>query len=343
MTRATDRFQMWRSAFPVLLALAIFSGQALCGQPKPPRDSEELQPEDPQHKSVVVQGSGKTLRILKIGNSFSQNATEYLSQIAAAQGNAIVWGRAEIGGCSLQKHWELAALHDSKPDDPAGLAYSGNMINGKSVKASLQELLQSQPWDIVTLQQHSFTAPDIKTYRPYVNQLADYVRKYAPKAKIWLHETWAYRADDKLFKQGGMTQEKMYQSIHETYATIATEIQAEKVIPCATAFQNARKDSRWQLEVENVDLKKLKYPNLPHQSHALCVGYKWDTKVNPPKLSFDPKHCTPAGKYLAALVWNETFFGPSTKVAWAPDKFPASDAEFLQEIARKTVRDGLKP
>jgi len=341
MTRATDSFRTWRFLFQGLLAVALLTSHtAFAGQPKQrtPSDQDELQPEDPQTKNVVVQGSGKTLRILKIGNSFSQNATEYLTQLAAAQGNTIVWGRAEIGGCSMQKHWDLAALHEKDPENPTGKAYAGPV---PKVKTGLKEILQSQPWDVVTMQQHSLAAPDLKTYRPYAKQLADYVRKYAPTAKIWLHETWAYRADDKLFKKD-MTQAKMYESIHNAYATIGEEIQAEKIIPCATAFQNARKDPRWQLELDtDIDLDKYTFPSLPKQVHALCVGYKWDTKAK--KIVFDGKHCTTAGKYLGALVWNETFFGPSTKPEFVPQQLAAADAAILQEIARKTVRDGLKP
>lgn len=341
MSQATVSNRLWQPFFASVVALALLvSNAAFAGQPKQtkPSDHDELQPEDPATKNVVVQGSGKTIRILKIGNSFSQNATEYLSQLAAAQGNTIVWGRAEIGGCPMQKHYDLAMKHESNPDDVAGKPYAGST---PGTKTGLREILQSQPWDIVTMQQYSLWAPDIKTYRPSAKQLSDYVRKYAPTAKIWLHETWAYRADDKIFKKD-LTQSKMYQNIHDAYETIGQEIQAEKIIPCATAFQNARKDPRWQLELEkDIDLTKYTFPELPKQVHALCVGYKWDTKTK--KIAFDGKHCTIAGKYLAALVWNETFFGPSTKPEFVPQQLAAADAVVLQDIARKTVRDGLKP
>jgi hypothetical protein len=337
-----------RFFFASLIAwVCLLSGYAKEEKPKPkvdaPSDHDELQPEDPNSKPVSVQVNGKTIRILKIGNSFSQNATEYLPQIAASQGNNIIFGRAEIGGCPLKKHWDLSQAYEAHPEDPANKAYSGNLVDGKPVKMSLKEILVSQPWDVVTMQQHSLAAPDIETYRPYAKQLAEYVRKYAPTAKIWFHETWAYRADDKIFKKGDFTQAKMYENIHESYATIGKEIQVDKIIPCATAFQNARKDPRWQLEVEKFDVSTLKFPDLPKQIHALCTGYKWDTKVDPAKLAFDGKHCTVAGKYLGGLVWYETFFGALTKPAFVPDKLPAEDATFLQEIAKKTVIDGVKP
>jgi hypothetical protein len=39
-----------------------------------------------------------------IGNSFSQNAAKYLPQLAQEGNHPLIIGRAEIGGCSLQKH-----------------------------------------------------------------------------------------------------------------------------------------------------------------------------------------------------------------------------------------------
>jgi len=277
--------------------------------------------------------AGKTLRVLKIGNSFSQNATEFLPQLAASQGHTLILGRAEIGGCSFKKHWELAEKNEANTDDPEGKPYS---------QKSLKQMLQSDKWDIVTVQQFSLHAPDLSTYRPYANKLADYIRLHAPQAKIWIHETWAYRADDKLFKDK-MTQAQMYQSIHEAYATIAKEIQAERIMPVATAFQNARKDPRFTPDLEkDVDPKAFKYPQLPRQVHELCIGWSWD-KAKPPALRFDPKHCNTAGKYLGALVWHETLLGEVKLPAFVPPDLPAADAEVLQEIARKTVREGLKP
>ena len=45
------------------------------------------------------------VKILSIGNSFSQDAVEqYLHEIAAADGRQVIIGNMYIGGCSLAKH-----------------------------------------------------------------------------------------------------------------------------------------------------------------------------------------------------------------------------------------------
>lgn len=344
MTRQTrlTRRQTLSLFLALLTLLPPFSARS-ADQPTPP--------------NTPTPTTGKTLRVLKIGNSFSQNATEFLPALAKAQGHTLILGRAEIGGCTLKRHWEHASAHESDSNDAYGKPYSfaapaatsatasagATGDKTKPVKKSLKELLLSEPWDIVTLQQQSLNAPNLETYQPYAGQLAAYIRQHAPQAKIWFHETWAYRADDKLFKKD-TTQIEMYRSIHNAYAAIAKEIQAERIIPVGTAFQNARQDPRWQLELEpNVDLKAYKHPALPRQVHALCIGYNWDTKSKTPKINYDGKHCSPAGKYLGALVWHETIFGPSEHPVHVPKTIPTEDALVLQDIANKTVRDGLKP
>ena len=44
------------------------------------------------------------MKILAIGNSFSQDATTYLHQIALAQGVEVEVTNLYIGGCPLEKH-----------------------------------------------------------------------------------------------------------------------------------------------------------------------------------------------------------------------------------------------
>ena len=45
------------------------------------------------------------INILAIGNSFSQDATHYLHQIAGADGVETKVVNLYIGGCSLERHW----------------------------------------------------------------------------------------------------------------------------------------------------------------------------------------------------------------------------------------------
>jgi hypothetical protein len=283
----------------------------------------------------------KTLRLLAIGNSFSQNATEYLPEIVKSQGHTLVLGHASIGGCSLAKHWGLAQVYEANPADPQGRPYYLPQPTGLSLRLSLKEYLRTQAWDVVTMHQYSWDSWNLPTYRPYAARLAAYVRKHAPQAQLWVNETWAYRPDNPLLKKHGMTQAQMYERLHDNYAIVAGEIHAAGIIPTGTAFQNARQDPRWPIELaKGVDVKALKYPEVPPEIHSLCAGWAWDKKVQPPRLKFDGKHGTTAGKYLAAMVWYENFFGAARTTGYLPKHLPPADDTVLRDIAHKAVLAG---
>ena len=48
----------------------------------------------------------KTVRLLTVGNSFSQNATRYLGDLAQADGNTLVHHACSIGGGTMAQHLE---------------------------------------------------------------------------------------------------------------------------------------------------------------------------------------------------------------------------------------------
>ena len=54
------------------------------------------------------------MKILSIGNSFSQDAQRYISKIAAARGEELYTKNLYIGACSLERHHSnmLTDSHD---------------------------------------------------------------------------------------------------------------------------------------------------------------------------------------------------------------------------------------
>ena len=53
--------------------------------------------------------SAKQIKLLTIGNSFSQDAVEqYLYELADANGDTIIIGNMYIGGCSLERHYRYS-------------------------------------------------------------------------------------------------------------------------------------------------------------------------------------------------------------------------------------------
>ena len=292
----------------------------------------------------------REIKVLGIGNSFTVNAFRYLEPMGSSSEKCrLTLGRAVIGGCPMEKHMRLAKLHDAEPDNPEGRPYSLQVTDeaGKRTRTrvGLREMLASDTWDIVTIQQLSAQSPDIANYRPYAKELHDYIKKYAPQAEVVLHQTWAYRTDgdfDRVFRnKPGYGQKEMYRDLNEAYNTIAKEL-GVRLIPVGAAFQLAR-EVRPFIPDETTDRKTLTPPNLPNDKNSLCVGYRWK-KSDPPKLSCDTHHAGIQGEYLAAAVWFEFLTGsnPYTEGISVP-RVSDEDAKFLSGIAHQVVAEGKRP
>jgi hypothetical protein len=277
----------------------------------------------------------KTVRLLTVGNSFSQNATKYLDQIVEADGNTLIHHRCVIGGSGPDQHLAKAAIHEKDPDDKAGLYGTG-----KSLKL---ELL-AEKWDIITIQQASIRSHDAANYRPAARELYDYIRKYAPESEVVLHETWAYRMDDPRFtmpsdKPGEPgTQKEMYDGLSAAYRTIGEEL-GVRLIPVGDAIYAADTDPVWGYRPDvNFDPETAQPPALPDQTHSLHVGWRWVDDAGNKALRMDGHHANTPGEYLGGLVFYESLYGTSAVgITFHPDGMDADYAHFLQETAHKAV------
>ncbi len=173
------------------------------------------------------------MKILSIGNSFSQDAHRYLHEIAKVNGCDLLTVNICIGGCTLRTHY-LKML-----DDEATYEYE---FNGQKtgLRVSIREVLKSNEWDYVTLQQASHVSFDFASYVPYIESLRDYIKKYAPKTKIYLHQTWAYPAEmSRLNEVGFQSTEEMFREIQKAYNKAAQYIHADGVIPSGKVMLRA--------------------------------------------------------------------------------------------------------
>lgn len=171
------------------------------------------------------------MRILTIGNSFSEDATRYLSQIAKAQGVDFEVVNLMIGGCSLERHYRN--MLDDKKDYFL-------MFNGVNTWffMTLREALLSREWDVITIQQVSHLSFDKETYYPYITKLVKYIRECQPKTKVYFQETWAYEnGSDRLLNMAGYkTHKAMLADIQKTYAEVAKAEDIDGIIPSGTLF-----------------------------------------------------------------------------------------------------------
>ncbi|MCQ2770376.1 MAG: DUF4886 domain-containing protein [Clostridia bacterium] len=173
------------------------------------------------------------MNVLAIGNSFSQDATRYLHQIAKSEGDNFTVANLYIGGCELYRHYNNL-INDNR-------AYSFEFNGEKTgIFVSIKQALRAQKWDIITLQQVSHKSPDYRTYHPYIDVLAAECRSACPNAKIFIHETWAYEEGSKRLCQelGYKRSIDMYKDIEKAYVKAANDIGADGIIPCGLTMKN---------------------------------------------------------------------------------------------------------
>ncbi len=154
------------------------------------------------------------VKILAIGNSFSQDALYYVHETAKAAGVEVKAVNLYIGGCSLERHWRNAETEEK--------AYLRE-INGEAFDyISLKEGILSEEWDFITMQQASGDSGWQDSYEPFFGLLLEYVKKLALKGKIYLHKTWAYDvgSDHSFFMRYNRSQEEMYQRLSTAYVKI---------------------------------------------------------------------------------------------------------------------------
>ena len=173
------------------------------------------------------------MNILAIGNSFSQDATRYLHQIAPADGVKLNIANLYIGGCSLERHYRNMLSAERAYE----LQYNGQLTG---FQVSLQEALLNRAWDVVTLQQASPYSMDPDSYFPYITELYAYVKKCVPKAKILIHQTWAYEdGSDRLYNVAHFdTAAEMFAAVEDAYAFAAQAIGADGIIPSGKLFRS---------------------------------------------------------------------------------------------------------
>lgn len=171
------------------------------------------------------------MKVLAIGNSFSQDATRYLHQIARADGKDVAVANLYISGCPLERHFRNM-LSDNREYI---LDYNGM---GTGFRVSLKEALLNRSWDIITLQQASGLSFKPDSYYPYINALYDYVKQCVPKARIVIHQTWAYEQGSvKLTNAGFEDHRDMFREIENAYALACEKVGADGLIPSGQMFQ----------------------------------------------------------------------------------------------------------
>lgn len=174
------------------------------------------------------------MKVLSIGNSFSQDAQRYLHKLALNNGVDIKAVNLYIGGCSLETHYKNMVSDAPEYDFE---------LNGESTgkKVSIKQALFSDKWDYITFQQSSYLSFDFDSYTPYLIELVAFAKNICPNAKILIHQTWAYEdKSQKLIDLGIFdTSFDMYLKVIDAYDKACKLINADGIIPSGMVMQKA--------------------------------------------------------------------------------------------------------
>lgn len=261
------------------------------------------------HVNSIKINKDSIVRILAIGNSFSDDAVEhYLYGLAKEGGYKVIIGNLYIGGCPLDRHWgnarEGKAAYDYRKID-----VDGN--KKKFPKTAMSKVLAEEPWDFISFQQASSKSGLYKTYIEPLPLLFNYVKEKAtnPNVKFVFHQTWAYSKDSKHkgYVSYDNDQTKMYNAIMTASSKAMKLVKLDRLVPSGTAIQNAR---------------------------TSFVG---------DNLCRDGYHLNVLGRYTASCTWYETLFGENViGYKYAPEKVSEKEAAMAQHAAHNAVKKPYK-
>lgn len=189
---------------------------------------------------VIVDDDG-VIKILAIGNSFSEDALEqYLYHIVKAEGINIVIGNMYIPGCSIERHWQNAS------NDAAAYNYR-KIVKGEkrsTESTRISQAIADENWDYISFQQASHFSGIFSTYEKDLPSLVKYVKDKVKKddTQYVLHQTWAYANSSTHdgFRNYNNNQLNMYHSIVSTVSKASSLTGIGTIIPVGTAIQNGR-------------------------------------------------------------------------------------------------------
>jgi len=259
--------------------------------------------------AVIAQNSkSAVLKVLAIGNSFSQDALEnYLYDLAKAHDKQMIIGNMFIGGAPLSLHVKNA---DS---NKAAYAYRKIYSNGEkhtTKDVSLEEAIKDEQWNYISLQQASPLSGQYETVKKSLPELVAYVRSLAPNAKLVYHQTWAYQQNSTHagFANYNKDQATMYRQIVDVAKQVEKMKTIAFVVPAGTAIQNGRSSSIGD--------------HFTRDGYHLQLDY---------------------GRFTAACTWYEKLFKADVrKNPYKPQKLSDTEAAIAKDAAHKAVNKPFK-
>ena len=261
-----------------------------------------------EEKTDVHTPMTKTLKLLAIGNSFSNDALGYLWDICHDAGvEKLIIGHAYVGGCSLNMH---ASYLLYKQPAYEYHKYERSSKYSKEVGVRLDYILEDEEWDYISLQQLSeYTTRDQFSL---LDLFVENIKKKSPSAELYWHMTWSFSWNCNEYK-GFELHDRDQMKLYNALVGVVTDIieprdDFQGIIPAGTAMQNIRTSYIG----DNV--------NRPD-------GYHADLGI---------------GRYTIGLTWYAIFTGGSLdRVDFVPNNEYKTAIANNMEVMRESVENAL--
>jgi hypothetical protein len=265
-----------------------------------------------------------TIYILAIGNSYSNNASYYVSSIAYGLGKKVSVVSLYDDGCTLERHVKWYKQNAEEYE-----FYIDGVNYSKTKKNTMKEAFALYDYDYVTIQQGSGPATTFSTYEPYLTELNGIIKKHLPNAKILIHQTWSYSEHGALgngpyWTVAYKSSLDMFGKIENAYKQAANKIglNPEKdIIPVGKAIQLAKDEYGFGDFYIEGELS----------AYDKCAdGALYNDNVN---------HLNMRGRYIAGCVWVEKILGLDCRETTCAESGMFSDEEtmVMRQIAHEVV------
>ncbi|WP_165384635.1 DUF4886 domain-containing protein [Sphingobacterium corticibacterium] len=267
---------------------------------------EEDKKEQPKEVAPTVDDG--ILKILTIGNSFSEDAVEnYLYDLMREAEIPVVIGNLYIGSSSLDIHWQNGR-NNSAAYDFRRIDTEGKKTNASS---TLGDALESEEWDYISFQQASPYSGLAKSYEAHLPPLYEYVKPRTTNTdvKFILHQTWAYAQNSthEGFAHYDRDQLHMYNAIVDAIEKARGFVPIDLVVPVGTAIQNGRASfigDNFTRDGWHLDLNIGRYT-------AACTWFEALTGKNVTNSTFKPAALSEYTARLARAMAHQAILKPN--------------------------------
>lgn len=247
-----------------------------------------------------------SIKVLCIGNSFSEDTVSYAAEIAVSLGFAdVLFANLYIGGCPIHKHY------DNMKNDLPAYKYGKNRGDGweYTPEFKIRDAIRDEKWDWISIQHGSSYGGRYTEKDSYAHlaELVSMVRECAdPDTKIAFNMTWV--SEPSYDHPETIAFERDQNRLFETVCIVTKQVVLpihgiDRVCPTGTAVQNARGTAL------NGRMSRDGY----HMSHDV-------------------------GRYIAGLVFVRSLTGVSVEnTAWRPEGVTDADIELVMTSVNRAI------